>query len=264
MSDATTDVAALSDDVKKALSRLILSLADGKRLMGIRYSDWLLGAPSIEAGIAMSSMCQDEWGHARLLYAMLKQFGHDPTVVEHERPAEDYANPDALDRDFTDWAGVVAAILLMDGALSVAIQGFSEGAFDLARTRGPKMIAEETFHHDMGAAWFRRFAKANDEARGRLKAAAESELPRILAWLDPQDAPAKALVQAGLMIDGAELVKRYEAKVGGLVGLVGVDFASLQADRSDWDESRGRGAGAPGEDAVERARGDRNRMLLVE
>lgn len=264
MSDQTTDVEALSDAEKVALARFILSLADGKRLMGIRYSDWLLGAPSIEAGIAMSSMCQDEWGHARLLYAMLKKFGHDPTVVEHERPPEEYANPDPLDRDFTDWAGVVSAILLMDGALSVAIQGFSEGRFDLARTRGPKMIAEETFHHDMGAAWFRRFANANEEAQGRLKTAAESELPRILAWLDPQDAPAQTLVDAGLMIEGAELVKRYEARVGALVGLVGVELASVQADRSDWDEGRGRGAGAPDEDAVERARGDRNRMLLVE
>ena len=49
-----------------ALRRLILTLADSKRMMGIRYSDWLLGAPSIEAGIAVSSMAQDEWGHARL------------------------------------------------------------------------------------------------------------------------------------------------------------------------------------------------------
>jgi len=264
MSDATTDVAALSDDVKVALSRLILSLADGKRMLGIRYSDWLLGAPSLEAGIAMSSMCQDEWGHARLLYSMLKDLGHDPTIIEHERSAAEYANPDGLDGDFTDWAGAVAAILLMDGALSVAIQGFSEGTFEKVRKRGPKMIAEETFHHDMGAAWFRRFSTASEDARGRLQAAAQSELPRILAWLDPQDDPARLLVDAGLMLDGAELVKRYQDRVGGLVAAVGVDIASIEADRSDWDVSRGRGPGAPDADAVERACGTRNRMLLVE
>jgi len=264
MSDEPTEVGALSDDVKSALSRQILSIADGKRLLGIRYSDWLLGAPSIEAGIAMSSMCQDEWGHARLLYAMLKDLGHDPVVVEHERSAEDYANPDSLDGDFTDWAGVVAAILLLDGALSVAIQAFSEGDFEKARTRGPKMIAEETFHHDMGVAWFHRFSTANDEARARLQAAAKSELPRLIAWLDPQDVAARTLVDAGLMLSGAELVKRYETKVGSLVELIGVDFASIQADRSDWDVRRGRGPGAPSEDAVQRARGDLSRMLLVE
>ena len=68
----TLDVSKLDAAGRAALERLILSLADSKRLMGIRYSDWILGAPSVETGIATSSMTQDEWGHARLLYAMLK------------------------------------------------------------------------------------------------------------------------------------------------------------------------------------------------
>ena len=84
MSDVI-DPATLSADQKTALERLILTLADSKRVMGIRYSDWNLGAPSVETGIAMSSMTQDEWGHARLLYAMLKPLGGDPEAVEHDR-----------------------------------------------------------------------------------------------------------------------------------------------------------------------------------
>ena len=55
MSDAI-NVDALSDGGRAALERLILSLADSKRLMGIRYSDWILGSPSVETGIATSSM----------------------------------------------------------------------------------------------------------------------------------------------------------------------------------------------------------------
>ena len=70
---ATISVDALGADDRAALKRLILGLADSKRLMGIRYSDWVLGAPSVETGIATSSMTQDEWGHARLLYAMPEQ-----------------------------------------------------------------------------------------------------------------------------------------------------------------------------------------------
>jgi len=258
------DPATLSDDQQAALKRFILRLADGKRLMGIRYSDWLLGAPSIETGIAMSSMCQDEWGHARLLYAMLKELGHDPEAIEHDRPAEEYANPSSLDVEFSDWAGVVAAIMLMDGALTEALRGFGEGGFELARTRVPKMVDEEDFHHDLGAAWFRRFAKANDEAQSRLKECAGQELPRILSWLDPQDGPAKALVEAGLVTDGAEVVARFRDRVRASLKLIGVDVDSIEADRTEWDEVRGRGPGAPDEETVERARGDRNRMLLVE
>ena len=110
-----------------ALRRLILTLADSKRMMGIRYSDWLLGAPSIEAGIAVSAMAQDEWGHARLLYAMLKDVGLDPLEVEHERPGEDYASVGALDEPFDHWAGLVAAMTVVDEAISVALLGFSRG-----------------------------------------------------------------------------------------------------------------------------------------
>jgi ring-1,2-phenylacetyl-CoA epoxidase subunit PaaC len=50
---------------------LILIMADSKRLLGTRYAEWILGAPELETGIACASMAQDEWGHARLLYALL-------------------------------------------------------------------------------------------------------------------------------------------------------------------------------------------------
>ena len=102
------------------LARHILSLADTKRLLGIRYSDWILGSPSIETGIAASSMAQDEWGHARLLYSMLKRLGFDPFEVEHTRPAERYYSAPPLDDPFADWADFVAATVVVDGALSVA------------------------------------------------------------------------------------------------------------------------------------------------
>ena len=172
---------------REGLRRALLSLADGKRLMGIRYSDWLLGAPSIETGIAASSMAQDEWGHARLLYAMLKDFGMDPAAVEHERAAEEYANPEALDEPLADWAAVVAACVIVDGALSVALEGFSEGVYEPTRSRIPKMLDEETFHHDLGVAWFRKLAGGSEEGRSRLREAALSMLARTLAWLTPAD-----------------------------------------------------------------------------
>ena len=68
--------AELSDDARAALRSLILTLADSKRVLGLRYSDRMLGAPTLEAGIAASSMAQDEWGHARLTYALLVVIAH--------------------------------------------------------------------------------------------------------------------------------------------------------------------------------------------
>ena len=246
------------------LSRHILSLADTKRLLGIRYSDWLLGSPSIETGIAASSMAQDEWGHARLLYAMLKRLGFDPFEVEHTRPADRYYSAPALDRPFGDWADFVAAVVVVDGALSVALESFSGGNFALARSRVPKMLAEEEYHRQFGTAWFARLASAGGEGAARLDAAARAVLPSTLAWLLPGDDVYAELVADGRVLPGEQVRVRVRTRLGNTLGAAGIVLDDIKPDQRGWDAERRRGPGAPGEEAVERARGDRNRALFVE
>jgi len=256
-------VSAGAADAPGPLAGHVLSLADTKRLLGIRYSDWLLGAPSIETGIAASSMAQDEWGHARLLYSMLKDFGFDPFEVEHERPAARYYSAAALDAPFEDWAALVAAVVVVDGALEVALQSLSEGKFELARSRIPKMLGEEEFHRAFGDAWFRRLAEAGGEGAERLKAAVHIMLPSTLAWLAPDDDVYASLVEEGLVWPVETVRERFDAHFGPLAAGLGLP-GEIGPDRTDWDPERRRGPGAPGEEAVERARGDLNRALFVE
>ena len=245
-----------------ALARLILTLADSKRVMGLRYSDWLLGAPSLETGIACSSMAQDEWGHARLLYAMLKELGHDPKHVEHDRGDHEYTSVDALDESPEDWVGLVVLSAIVDEALRIRLAGFSEGNFELAGTRGPKMLAEEELHRDFAQAWFRSLAAASDESRAALSREVARVLPRTLGWLLADDEHTATLVSAGVTAGPRELNERFVAQVSPLLEIVGVDLPDPDTD--DWDADRGRGPGYPTGDALERARGDRNRGLLVE
>lgn len=262
MSDALV-VEALDAPSRAALRRLVVTLADSKRLMGIRYSDWLLGSPTIETGIATSSMAQDEWGHARLLYAMLKDLGEDPVVAEHERPDARYASVDPLDAQFPDWAAVVAGMVVVDGALAVALEGFADGTFEPARTRVPKMLAEEAFHQSLGAAWYRRLAHASEEARKLLRDATESMMPPVLAWLGVADDAAQRMVAHGVTRPGADQVAAFREGVRPLLAEAALDVDAFEASPR-WDAERGRGPGHPDAEALERARGDRNRMLFVE
>ena len=96
----------LPEPVSEALAATLLSLADNKRILGMRYGEWILGAPTLESGIACSAMAQDEWGHARILYATLKDFGFEPGVLEHDRPAGEYLSSELLDI-FTSSQGVI-------------------------------------------------------------------------------------------------------------------------------------------------------------
>ena len=248
---------------RDALKRLIITLADSKRLMGIRYSDWTLGAPSIETGISTSSMAQDEWGHARLLYAMLKSIDIDPAPVEYDRTNEEYASVAALDHERSDWAGLVAVMTLADGAVSTMLRSFASGTLELAQTRVPKMLAEEEYHASLGAAWYRRLASTEGEARDLLTAASEDMLPALLAWVGADDAAARAMVDAGVIGSAEDRLAAFRDDVRDLVALVGINIDAVHA-ASDWDEARGRTGGCPDEEACERARGDRNRALLVE
>ncbi len=246
------------------LARHVLSLADTKRMLGIRYSDWLLGSPSIETGIAASSMAQDEWGHARLLYAMLKPLGLDPREVEHERPASSYASAPALDAPFENWAAFVAATVAVDGALSIALESMSKGQFKLARTRIPKMLAEEAFHSQFGTAWFNRLARAGGEGAAALECAVRSMVPSTRAWLQPADEAYAALAAEGWVQEIAQVQDAWERRVGSTLAVLGDHLADPEPATEGWDTERRRGPGAPAREAVERARGDRNRELFVE
>lgn len=262
MSDVL-DLETLDDAGRDALRRLIVTLADSKRILGIRYSDWVLGAPSLETGISTSSMTQDEWGHARLLYSMLKALGIDPSPVEHDRSGDDFASLAALDHEQTDWAGLVALMMLADGALSTVLRSFAAGSFEQARNRVPKMLAEEEYHASLAVAWYRRLAETEGDARALLTAATESMLPALLAWVAADDAPMQAMVAAGVIGSSDDRLTAFRDDVRDAVALVGIDVDAMEPTM-ELDSARGRTAGRPDEEAVERARGDRNRALLVE
>ena len=255
---------AVTESTPPPLSRHILTLADTKRLLGIRYSDWILGSPSIETGIAASSMAQDEWGHARLLYAMLKKLGYDPFEVEHTRPAGRYYSVPALDRPFEDWADFTAAVVVVDGALAVALESFAAGDFALARTRVPKMLAEEEYHRQFGSAWFARLAEAGGDAKARLHESAMAMLPSTLAWLLPGDDVYDDLVAEGRVRPADRVRERCRNRLAATLARAGITLAAVEPNRDGWDPERRRGPGSPAEEAVERARGDRNRDLFVE
>jgi 1,2-phenylacetyl-CoA epoxidase catalytic subunit len=126
------------------------------------------------------------------------------------------------------------------------------------------MLGEEEFHRSLGVAWYRRLAtEASEEARACLVAATEAQLPAVLSWLGAEDPAAALLVEAGVTSPGAERLDTFRASVGELLALAGVDVSSV-APAEEWDEARGRGPGQPDQDSIERARGDRNRMLFVE
>lgn len=266
--------AELPEDAREALKALLLALADSKRVLGLRYSDRMLGAPTLEAGIAASSMAQDEWGHARLTYALLGDFGEEPKALEHERPAAEYRSHPALDAAFGSWADTIAAGLLVDTALAVQYSALVDSRYVPAHNRVQKMLDEERFHFQYAAGWARRMA-AVPEVRAELADSLRRYLPQALLWLGDDDAPGtRRLVEEGLVCAGPSALRaRFLARVApvlaetGLAGDIGLspaDGYDGALDRGGWDEATRRAGGSLDEGTAARARGDKNRALLLD
>jgi ring-1,2-phenylacetyl-CoA epoxidase subunit PaaC len=270
--------AALPDGARPLLRSLILTLADTKRVLGIRYSDWMLGAPTLETGIAASSMAQDEWGHSRLTYALLSEFGDEPKRLEHERSAEQYHSMAALDSPFGSWSEMIAAALLVDGALTLQYAALADSRYTPLHNRVQKLLDEEEFHFQYAAGWAPRIT-ANPEPRAQLAKAVRHFLPAALTWFGrDDDEGVRLLREEGLVHSGPEeLRKRFLMRVAPVLEACGVaeqvgltregDAWRFDGDlRWDgWDAGRRRvGSGGPDADTLARVRGDKNRSMLLE
>jgi phenylacetate-CoA oxygenase PaaI subunit len=276
VADAPVESAdALPEAARGALRDLLLALSDSKRLLGLRYADWMLGAPSLEAGISASSMAQDEWGHGRLTYALLADFGRDPKALEHERQPEEYRSMQPLDRKPEGWSELIAVALLLDTALTTQYAALVESRYDPVRNRVQKLLDEEAFHFQYAAGWARRIGRS-EEAREGLKRAVDALLPAALRWFGPADAAAsRALLEEGIVRTGPDDLRQHflERVVPVLAAALGADFdAEADAvsgvqplDWDDWDTVRRRaGGGAPDAETIGRARGDKNREMLLD
>jgi ring-1,2-phenylacetyl-CoA epoxidase subunit PaaC len=259
--------ADLPQEVRDVVRDLILVLADSKRLLGMRYGEWILGAPELEAGIACASMAQDEWGHGRLLYALLRDFGDDVDRLEHGRTPDEYRSIDALDREAGSWPALIATNALVDAALSIQLEALAGAAYVPLRQRVQKLVEEENFHAAHGAAWFRRIAGAGDEGRAAMQEATLGVLPLVLRWFGPDSARARILQDASMAdAAGSGLRNRYIERVAPLLRLLGGSSdLDLEPDFAGFDEAARRCAGAqPDEATIARIRGDRNRAFLME
>lgn len=265
---ATTTATGLDERTQTAVRDLILVLADSKRLLGMRYAEWILGAPELEAGIACASMAQDEWGHGRLLYALLKEFGDEVDRIEHGREAAEYRSMAALDRAPDSWVELVAMNVLCDGALTVQLEAVRDSAWQPLRQRVGKLLEEESFHAAHGAAWWRRFAHAGDDARRALHEAVGRYAADVLAWFGPDGPHARTLLNASIA-DGAgsTLRKRFLERIAPLVSIadLGDLFTRIEPTFEAFDDATRRAGGTgPDAETIRRIRGDRNRAFLMD
>jgi 1,2-phenylacetyl-CoA epoxidase catalytic subunit len=191
------------------VSDLVLSLADCKQLLGLRYAEWCSATPTLEADIAAAAMGLDDLGHSRVLAGCLTELGDDPRGSERETDPAAYRNVAFLDDTWTDWSQFVAANAILDTAFTLMIESLVERKEEVLRTRLRKMLSEERYHFLHGRSWLDELGSSP---------AVERAWQEAVEWFGP---------------DGDEPRRRLAAKLER-------DEPPLAVDWSNWDPVRRR------------------------
>jgi 1,2-phenylacetyl-CoA epoxidase catalytic subunit len=209
-----------------SLSGLVLSIADNKQMLGLRYAEWATRAPSLEADIAAAAMGLDDLGHSRVLYGCLEPLGEDPRGPERESdPASLRALP-YFDEPWTEWAQFVAANAILDTAFTVMIEACVNGSVEVLQHRLRKMLMEERYHFLHGRSWLKSGISAEPLHRAWQEA---------IGWFGPPDGETAKLHKDGRLSLGpkqlaARLQERLETKA-----------PDVKIDWKTWDPVRRRG-----------------------
>jgi ring-1,2-phenylacetyl-CoA epoxidase subunit PaaC len=189
----------LSDTEQAALEELLLRLADDEYVAAERYVEWQIFAPTLESDLALANIAQDEYGHARLWYDLLQEFGYHEADLLWERDAGDFRHSTLVEQPFGegDWADAVVRSYLYDAAEILRLEALTDTSYAPLADRVPKAIDEESYHREHAQSWLERLTVGSDETASsegedptreshrRVQAALDRLFPHALTLFEP-------------------------------------------------------------------------------
>lgn len=186
------------------LTSLVAALADNKLYLGRRYAEWCTAAPTLESAVAAAAMAQDEIGHARSLYPLLKDLVGESREIEPETRTQ-FTHATFLNEPFQSWTDFVAANFLFDTAITVLLESAQRSTNNALAQRARRIVEEEQLHFLHGEGWTRRLPSKGPAVRDDLAAALARVAPFALAWFDVGGA---SLVGAGVLDAESESMRQ--------------------------------------------------------
>jgi ring-1,2-phenylacetyl-CoA epoxidase subunit PaaC len=223
------------------LDELLLTIADDEFVIGFSDSEWTGIAPMLEEDVAMSSLSQDELGHAAALYGLLAEItDRDPDTIAYDRDPGEYRHARLLDHGRGDWAMTIARRYLYETADAVRLEALADGSWPPLADLVAKLRREERYHQMHVGSWLERLGSARGEPRDRLVAALETLGPHAGTVFTPLAAEA-TLVEGGVLARSmADLERDWRADISDVFGPLGLPIPPSTADpslgRSDHGE----------------------------
>ena len=157
---------------------LLLQLADDELVLGWRDSEWTGIAPFLEEDVALSSIAQNEIGHARAVYELLAE---DADALAFDRNPDEYACAPLVElRLVPDWARTIARRVLYEAADELRLEQLKASSDEAVAGLAAKIDREEAYHRMHAQMWADRLVNES-----RYREAIDALFPYALGVLDP-------------------------------------------------------------------------------
>ena len=153
-------------------SDLLLAIADDELVLGWRDSEWTGIAPVLEEDVALSSIAQNEVGHARAIYQLLSD---DADALAFDRQPDEYRCSRLVEMRFVpDWAATIARRVLYEQADELRLRELMASQDPAIAGLAAKIDREEAYHRMHAEMWHARL-----ENEPRYRAALEELRPLV-------------------------------------------------------------------------------------
>lgn len=229
-----TNAQAVSSELKQPLAAMLLSLADDEFILGYWDSEWTGVAPMLEEDVAMSSIAQDEIGHARLFYQEVAELiGTPPDLLAYGRQPEQYRQMQLVDHARGDWAFTVARQFFYDTAEQLRLQVLESSAYLPLAQDVVKIQREEVYHQMHFQVWLERLANGTAESRQRLEKAIIDLWPDALGMFEPFPDEELLLRSGTLTLSSPQLQQEWLTAIAPVFAQLGLPFPMEQASSHD-------------------------------
>ncbi len=201
---------------------VVLAFADDEHMIGQRHTEWIGVAPFLEEDLAMSSIAQDELGHAAALYQLLVD-ASDPAsdtdsaaasatdAVQSEvdrlafrREPHEYRCCALVEHPNGDWAFSLVRHWLYDQAELYRWEAVTDSCHGALAAIATRALREEVYHRRHAHAMLTRLAE-DPEARPRIAGALDEVLPLAVAIFEPTTGEPAAHSEAVITASSSDL-----------------------------------------------------------
>jgi len=211
------DLDEMTPRYRNVLVSTIHIAADLETMVLPTYLPAIRMAPTLGDKITVAAACQDELGHAQVMYRILEEFGYDTHDFLLKRDPSEWRTFQMVEYPHKDYIEFVVSLCFGDRAGFITTTDLEENCSFGPYSRSLRKVNfEEKFHVAHGEKWVAFFFDHSAETRQRIQEAVDFYFPLCVSWFGMPDERKKRTDQLAYKIRGAsndEMRQRYLTRI---------------------------------------------------